>query len=135
MAAATPPHVVDAYAQSVVTGAVPSGKFHRLACVRHLEDRQREGTAAFPYRFDLARAERFFAFAGKLKHYKGEWAGHPIELQPYQRFRLGSLFGWRHVETGLRRFRTAYNELPRKQGKSLEAAVVVLYGAFFDSEP
>jgi phage terminase large subunit-like protein len=29
-----------------------------------------------------------------------------------------------HVETGLRRFRYAYNELPRKNGKSLEAAIV-----------
>ncbi len=128
-------NVVDVYARDVVEGRVPAGKYHRLSCERHLRDRAREGTPGFSYRFDLARAERFFRFAAKLKHYKGEWAGTPIALQPYQQFRLGSIFGWRHVETGLRRFRTAYNEIPRKNGKSLEAAVVALYVTFFDGEP
>ena len=126
---------IDAYAQAVVDGQVPAGKYHRLACVRHLADRAREGTEGFPYRFDLATAERFFAFAEKLKHYKGEWAGSLVKLEPYQRFRLGSVFGWVHTQTGLRRFRTAYNEIPRKNGKTLEAAIVMLYATFFDREP
>jgi phage terminase large subunit-like protein len=126
---------VDAYATQVVAGTVPAGKYHRLSCARHLRDRTREASVSFPYRFDWARAERFLRFAGQLKHYKGEWAGQPIVLQPYQVFRLGSLFGWVQMTTGLRRFRTAYNELPRKQGKSLEAAVVALYATFFDGEP
>jgi phage terminase large subunit-like protein len=125
---------IDAYALDVVAGRVPAGKYHRLACQRHLKDRSREATPGFPYRFDQAKAERFFRFAEKLKHYKGEWAGQPITLQPYQRFRLGSVFGWVHVTTGLRRFRTSYHEIPRKNGKSLEAAVVMLYLSFYDSE-
>ena len=127
-------NAIDAYARSVVNGAVPAGKYHRLACVRHLRDRAREGTPAFPYRFDLAKAERFIRFAEKLKHYKGQWAGQLIQLQPYQQFRLGSLFGWVHVGTGLRRFRTSYSEIPRKNGKTLEAAIVLLYGTFYDGE-
>jgi len=131
----TDDNVVDAYARDVVAGRVPAGRYHRLACERHLRDRAREGTEGFPYRFELARAERFFRFSEKLKHYKGEWAGQPIVLQPYQKFRLGSVFGWVHTETGLRRFRTAYNEIPRKNGKSLEAAIVALYVTFFDGEP
>lgn len=130
-----PSNPIDAYAQSVVDGQAPAGKYHRLACARHLRDRAREGTPDFPYRFDLAKAERFFRFSEKLKHYKGkQWKGQPIILQPHQRFRLGSIFGWVHVRTGLRRFRTAYNEIPRKNGKSLEAAVVALYVTFFDGE-
>jgi phage terminase large subunit-like protein len=125
---------VDAYAQSVVDGAVPAGKYHRLSCARHLRDRAREGEADFPYRFDPELADRFFRFAGKLKHYKGEWAGTFIALQPYQQFRLGAVFGWVHAVTRLRRFRAAYNEIPRKNGKSLEAAVVALYTTFFSGE-
>ena len=128
-------HPVDAYAAAVLSGTIPAGKYHRLACLRHQRDRAREGTPAFPYRFDADRADRFFRFAQKLKHYKGEWAGQPILLQPYQFFRLGSLFAWVHVDTGLRRFRTSYNEIPRKNGKSLEAALVALYVTFFDGEP
>jgi phage terminase large subunit-like protein len=127
-------HAVDRYAEAVVAGQVPAGKYHRLACARHLRDRRREGTRGFPYRFDPDRADRFFRFAQCLRHYKGKWAGRLIVLTPVQKFRLGSIFGWRHQTTGLRRFRTAYNELPRKQGKSLEAAIVAVYVAFFDGE-
>lgn len=125
---------VDAYARSVVLGAVPAGKYHRLACARHLKDRGREGMAAFPYRFDFALAERFYRFAAKLKHYKGEWAGQFIVLRPDQIFRKGVKYGWVHIETGLRRFRNSYEEIPRKNGKSLEMAVEMLYLTFFDGE-
>jgi len=126
---------VDAYAHAVVKGRVPAGKYHRLACARHLRDRSREGTPAFPYRFDLAKADRFFRFASKLKHYKGEWAGSFIVLQPWQLFRRGSFFGWVHVDTGLRRFRTTYDEVPRKNGKTLELAIMAVYVTFYDQEP
>src|SRR5262245_2191745 len=127
-------NVLDRYAAAVVAGRVPAGTYHRLACVRHQRDRSREQTRGFPYYFDLARAERFFRFASALRHYKGQWAGQLVELQPHQKFRLGSIFGWRHAATGLRRFRTAYHEVPRKNGKSFEAAIVALYLTFFDGE-
>jgi len=126
---------IDAYAYRVASGEIPAGKYHRLSCERHLRDREHEGTPEFPYRFDLPKAERFFRFASKLKHYKGEWAGKPIVLEPYQKFRLGSLFGWVHIDTGLRRYRTSYSEIPRKNGKSLEAAIVAIYVTFYDMEP
>lgn len=125
---------VDTYARAIVGGRLPAGKYHRLACQRHLNDRQREGTKEFPYYFDLKAADRFVRFAEQLNHYKGKWAGQPIELTPIQRFRLGCVFGWRTLGKNLRRFRTAYNELPRKQGKSLEASIVALYVTFFDGE-
>jgi phage terminase large subunit-like protein len=128
---------IDAYAADVVDGRVPAGKYHRLACVRHQRDRDRERAEdpTFPYRFDEARALRFVMFAERLKHYKGEWARRHIVLTPIQVFRLGSIFGWVHRDTGLRRFRHSYNELPRKQGKTLEAAIVLLYLTFGDKEP
>lgn len=129
-------NVLDQYAADVLSGELPAGKYHRLACARHVRDVERQATPGFPYRFDLAKAERFFRFAQKMRHYKGEWAKRRIRLEPHQQFRLGSLFGWLHVDSDhLRRFRTGYNELPRKSGKSLEAAIVALYTTFFDGEP
>lgn len=118
-----------------MAGELPAGKYHRLVCQRHLRDRGREATPGFPFRFDLAKAERCFRFAEKLKHYKGEWAGQGIHLEPWEQFIIGSVMGWVHVDTGLRRFRTAFNEVPRKNGKSLLAAIVLLYVTFFDGEP
>lgn len=147
----TPPSTnpVDAYAQRVVDGEVPAGKYHRLACARHLKDRQREGTPGFPYRFvweahELHQgkprlvqcAARFLQFARQVRHYKGKrWAGKHFEPTDNQVFRLGAIFGWRHNATGNRRFTTAYNELPRKNGKSFEAAIVAVYVTFFEGEP
>lgn len=127
---------VDTYARKVVRGDVPAGKYHRLACERHLKDRAREQTRAFPYVFVWEKAERFLKFARQLKHYKGrQFAGQPFEPTEFQVFRLGSIFGWRHVQTGYRRFTTAYTEEPRKQGKSFEEAVVAVYVTFFEGEP
>jgi phage terminase large subunit-like protein len=128
-------HPIDAYAEQIVGEALPAGKYHRLACARHLRDRAREGTPGFPYRLRLDLADRFLRFGEELKHYKGEWAGQRIRWQPHQAFRLGSLFGWVHEGTGLRRFRTSYSEVPRKNGKSLEDAAVAVYATFFDGEP
>jgi phage terminase large subunit-like protein len=128
-------NLLDTYAADVVTGRLPAGKYHKLACVRYQRDRAREGTPDFPYRFDIERAERYFRFAEKLKHYKGEWAGQFITLQPWQKFCDGSIVGWVHVDTGLRRFRNSLEEVPRKNGKTLRAGVRLDYLTFFDGEP
>lgn len=126
---------VDAYAEDVIAGRVPAGKYHRLACQRHLNDRARENTPGFPYVFQMAHADRFFRFAGLMKHYKGrQFVGQPFEPTPFQIFALGCVFGWRHVETGLRRFTTSYKEVPRKQGKSFEESVVAVYVTFYEGE-
>lgn len=130
------PNDVDAYAQRVVDGDVPAGRYHRLACARHLRDRQRErDDPAWPFVFDYSEAERFYRFAAGLRHYKGEqFAGRPIDLADVQRFTLGSVFGWYHRATQLPRFTTAYNEWPRKNGKTIIAAIVALYQTFFRGE-
>lgn len=130
-------HPVDAYAAAVVRGRVPAGRYHKLSCRRHLRDRAREATADFPYRFEPELADRFVRFGSRVRHYKGEWAGRLVEFSPCQVFRLGSVFGWirSDLDEWRRRFRTAYNEIPRKNGKSLEAAIVADYTTFFDGEP
>jgi phage terminase large subunit-like protein len=128
-------HVVDAYAEEIVAADTSlAGRYHRLACQRHLNDRARNG--AYPYVFDPAKADKFFRFTEQAKHYKGEWAGQPIDLSYFQRFRLGCVFGWREKDNReRRRFTTSYHELPRKHGKSLEAAVSAIYVTFFEGEP
>lgn len=128
--------VVDAYAESIAKkGSTVAGRYHRLACERHLKDRDREKDPAYPYVFDRKEAELMFKFCEQVQHYKGEWAGQALRLSDFQAFRLGCMFGWREKATGLRRFTTAYHELPRKHGKSLEASVVGLRATFFEGEP
>ena len=115
---------VTKYAKEVVAGNIPANELVILACKRHLNDLKKSKTKAFPYKFDVDLANRYLDFFDLLKHSKGELAGQPIHLELWQCFRLGSVFGWVHKETGLRRFFEAYHQVPRKNGKSTEAAGV-----------
>lgn len=122
------------YATDVVAGRYVVGKLVRLACERHLRDLSRQRTKDFPFYFDEERAERAIGFFRFLKHSKGEWAGQPLELEAWQAFIVGSLFGWLRLGDDTRRFRIALAELARKNGKSTLAAGIGLLLAFFDGE-
>src|SRR4051794_1577290 len=56
---------------------------------------------------------------------KGRWAGQPFHLIPWQRDFLMRLFGWKRSD-GTRRFRTAYLEIAKKNGKSTLLAALCL---------
>lgn len=131
-----------AYARDVATGRILACKWVRLACERHLRDLDRQGTEEFPFVFDAERAARACKFVELLPHTKGKWAaGKPgvpgvnlIRLEAWQVWFIASVFGWVHRETGLRRFRTVYLCVPRKNGKSAIAAGVGLYMFCADGE-
>jgi phage terminase large subunit-like protein len=131
-------HVADAnrYARAVVAGKIQVSRWVRLACQRHLDDLKREKTKAFHYRFDKAKAERACGLIELLPHTKGKWAasGGTIRLEPWQKFIVCSIFGWVRKVTGLRRFRKAYLEIPRKNGKSALAAGIAIVMFAFDDE-
>jgi phage terminase large subunit-like protein len=123
---------VDTYAHAVVEGGVSVCNLIRLACERHLHDL--ETGDARGLHFDEQAADRAIEFFGFLKHSKGEWAGQPFILEPWQRFIIGNLFGWKRTD-GTRRFRFAYCEMPRKNGKSTLASAVGLLLFIADDEP
>lgn len=83
--------------------------------------------------FDATRAQWAIGFFGFLQHWKGRWAGRPVTLEPWQAFIVGSLFGWKRRD-GTRRFRLAFIELPRKNGKSTIGAGLAILATFFDGE-
>ena len=80
-----------------------------------------------------ARVVRFFE--RELVHIKGEAAGKSFILQPWQKKIVKRLFGWKHRETGLRKYKTLYLELPRKNGKSAFGSGLALYLLDADGEP
>src|ERR1700682_1240752 len=96
-----------------------------------------KSSSATPYRFDAAKAGRVEDYFRKcLKHVKGEWAGHPLTLEPWQRKRIiQPLFGMVRRADGLRQYRTAYVEVPVGNGKSTLAAAIALTLLFIDGEP
>jgi len=94
-----------------------------------------EATACgrFVFREALAAHVETF-FESYLRHSKGEWAGQLFQLSTWQRWIVRELFGWVRVSDGNRRYRTAYVEIPRKNGKSTFAAGLALYLAMCDDE-
>lgn len=120
---------VTQYALAVTEGTEPACKFVKQACQRHLSDLTRSNL-----RFDPDFVDLCFAFLSLCRHHKGEFAGKPLELSMAQKFIVGSIFGWRNVDSNLRRFRTVYIELPRKNGKSTLLSGVALLLLIADNE-
>lgn len=133
------------YARRVSLGDEVAGKLERQACDRFLHDLERAGTDAFPYVLDRAAGARACQFIELLPHINGEWAKPiyvdgrityaKIQLEDWQVFAELQLFGWKHRDTGLRRFRRSYEEIARKNAKSTRAAGRLLYLLVADGEP
>lgn len=161
--------LVTQYARDVVARRIVAGKAVRFACERHLRDvklARARGGHPRGLRWEPARAEHAFGFFRALRLADGEHAGAAFELQPWQKFIVGSLFGWliaaggesgqaperavgtpeparpeaprtaaarrrgvdtRASTTWVRRFRTAYIEIGKGNGKTPLAAGLGLY--------
>ncbi|MFN8493830.1 MAG: terminase TerL endonuclease subunit [Caldilineaceae bacterium] len=120
------------YAQDVVSGRIVVGKWVQLAIERHLRDLETGEQRGLW--FDERAAAHAIAFFRFLKHSKGEWGGQTIQLEPWQQFITWCLFGWKRAD-GARRFRLAYLEVARKNGKSTFASGIGLYLLDADGEP
>lgn len=124
---------VTAYARDVVNGKIMTGPLVRAACRRHLNDLATAKERGLVW--DPVAAMRPVEFAERFcVHSKGEWAGQPVILEPWQVFIVGSLFGWKRAN-GRRRFRKAMVAIARKNGKTTLGAVIGLYLQIADNEP
>lgn len=127
---------IDQYVAGVLDGSTIVGRLIRLAIERHLADLARSHSdSEYPYTFDAAEASFAIDFCECLRHSKGEWAGKRLILSPWQCWIVGSLFGWRKKDANIRRFRTAYIEVGRKNGKSTLAAALGHKLFVADNEP
>ena len=125
-------HPVVEYAHGVSDGSIAAGKMLQQAVARYLDDMEHAKERGLV--FDRAAAEYVIGFFGFLRHSKGEWAGESFTLEPWQQFIVWNLFGWKRAD-GTRRFRTAYVEVPRKNGKTTLIAGIGLYLMVGDGEP
>jgi phage terminase large subunit-like protein len=120
------------YAEAVVAGVIVAGPHVRNACRRHLLDLENGHERGL--RFDPEAATYAFEFfEGVLRLSEGQFDGKPFELHPSQAFIVGSLFGWKR-EDGTRRFRRAYIEQGKGNGKSPLAGGIGLIGLAADAE-
>lgn len=120
------------YARAVQAGTVVAGPHVRAAAARHLDDLERGGERGLYW--DIAAADRFLRYCRTvLRLSEGQFDGKPFDPQPSQAFILGSIFGWKRAD-GTRRFRRAYIEQGKGNGKSPMAGAIGLYGLASDDE-
>lgn len=136
------------YAERVVSGDIVAGELVRLACQRFFHDLE-HGPERGVY-FDEGRAQHVLDFYNFVPHVKGHLTGKPIELMDWHTFILINLFGFVvplideiTFESILdddgdpmfvRRFRTAYDEVARKNAKSTLSSGIGLYMTGADGE-
>ena len=129
--AAVKKYPAELYAEQVRSGEILVCEYVRLAVERYYADLDR--ALDMGRYFDKRAAMRTIRFIEKLKHTKGEWAGQRFRLEPWQQFVLWNIFGWKNAD-GTRRFRYAYIEIARKNGKTALSAGIGLYMLFADGE-
>jgi len=123
--------IAEKYINDVQSGIRKAGKLEKKAVKRHLSDL--ENAAEKQIYFEERSAQKAFAFFQLLKHSKGEFSGDDFILSPWQAFIVYALFGWKRAN-GSRRFRYAYIEVARKNGKTTFAAALALLMLIFDGE-
>ncbi|GGP17229.1 terminase large subunit [Oceanobacillus neutriphilus] len=121
------------YAERLIDGSIPASKENISAAKRHMRDLDRQGSDDFPWVFDEEKGHRPIRFIEqKCKPSKGDF--DQLVLQPWQHFVIGSLFGWVHKDTGIRRFREALDMVARKNGKTTKISGLSNYMLGFDEE-
>lgn len=108
----------------------------RLACARHERDRREAEQRGFVFNETAAdHAIEFFENFLRLPDTVDQHGDpKPFLLQPWQAFVIGSLFGWKWKASGFRRFRNAYIEIGKGNGKTPLCAGIGLYGLLMDGE-
>lgn len=108
------------YANDVISGKITAGKEIVAACERFLADLERDDLELRPRDPDVAIA----IMEQTLVHAQGEdikgepLLGRPFKLEPFQIFIVYNLLGFFYKGTNERRFKEAFIELARKNGKT-----------------
>ncbi|MED3792115.1 terminase large subunit [Niallia alba] len=84
--------------------------------------------------FDVEKANAMLYFTETfLKHAKGKWAGEPLILELWQKFYFSNIYGWQKYNAdgkAVRVIRTAYLQVPKKNGKTIMGGSPVIYGMY-----
>lgn len=130
-------NIVAQYCDDVLSGKLVAGELQRAAVRRYVDDLKRAKSGTCGFYFDQQKAEFAVAFIQLLPLTESEFNGKPFILSPWQVFIVWNLWGWRRTVDGHRRFRQAWIEIARKNGKSEFAAAIscLLFHADGEAKP
>lgn len=109
------------YIEKIQSGEIPAGKTIKQAIERQIEDLNKKD---FPYYLDEAEAQKVIDFVELTYLRDGET---PFILEPWQVFLIACLYGWKQKKDGYRRYRQAYIQIAKKNGKTQLGTALMLY--------
>lgn len=124
------------YVDDVVNDKIVVGKYIKLAYQRFLSDLERQEDDDFEWEFNMELAAKYVTFIETIcKHTRGELAGQPFILSPWQVIIIAQIFGWVDKKNHKRRrFTTFHLFVARKSGKSQLAAAIICAMAVLDED-
>jgi phage terminase large subunit-like protein len=122
------------YALDIVNENILACQKHKWACQRFLDDIDKIQNDDYPYYFDGDELYDFYDWAKMFKHVEGIIAGQPIELTDFQLFVVANIFCWKDKKSHTRKYKKAYIQIARKQGKSQLQAIIATYVGFLSEE-
>lgn len=122
---------VKEYAEKVLNGDIIAGKKIKLACKKELNDRKKSLQNDFNYYFDNQIATKAIKFMELIPNPTGD----NMQLALFQKWIIGSLYGWREKKTKNRRYQNAFISMARKNGKSFLASAIGIATLLIESKP
>lgn len=123
--------MMNNYIEKVLSGELVAPEKIKKACQRHINDLERSKSEDFPYIFDEKQANKAIQFMELLPGTDGQ----PIQMLGFQKFIIGSLYGWRTKQGDLRRFNRALISMSRKNSKTYLASGIGANALIMEKEP
>ncbi len=127
--------IAHGWEEQVLSGERPASIWTKRAIERQRADLLRQGQPNFPYIWVPEDGATVIEFISCLRHLKGEHAGRPFILSPWQVFVILTLFSWKRIDnTKLRRYRRLLLECGKSSGKTALSSAILLYLLCADGE-
>ncbi|GFK25218.1 phage terminase large subunit [Tetragenococcus halophilus] len=123
--------MMNNYIEKVLSGELVAPEKIKNACQRHINDLERSKSEDFPYIFDEKQANKAIQFMELLPGTDG----NTIKMLGFQKFIIGSLYGWRTKQGDLRRFNRALISMSRKNSKTYLASGIGANALIMEKEP
>lgn len=117
---------ITTYPWDVLEGKIVTCNYIKLACKRFFKFLEDERMW-----FDVEAVEKFITFSAHFKHFVGKYNDKPFILEPWQKWIICNIYGFKWKSTNLRVTRTFLLSMARKGGKSSLLSIMSLW-AFFE---
>jgi len=120
--------IATQYANDIISGTIPSCQYVKQACERFLQDLKNP-----LYFYNQDEVDTIINFINSLDLTEQK-KPRKFFLESWQTFIIANIYGIYNKEKNVKKYRSAYIELARKNGKSQLVTALALYHLIFDQD-